>query len=491
MNVRVVLPMMAVLVIVVDCAGLLTSAAGPLPNPLIPPIGSHPRSAGNEKATGKFVPSLNVSCTRWVEDEWMLITPTQPPPPSVLSITPNQGVISAPVPVVIRGANFFKRSGVVPTATLRSDVSITITAATADTLTGTVPAGVIPGVYALTVTNPDGQSDTLSPAYTALNLPSPDTTLEASYVATFGPEASGGDGDDDYVQVIFFEVPDGTPDELYVRIFDADTGGGGLLDPIDELNGAWNTVMAYTLRGGDGAYTHPDARSSHPGAAGINSGTLVLTATIGVSLTWDQAWYPLGPFSASDGESVGSSRVFKLVVQGDSGDDGNLYNVVLSTSPSSNVVRDGSHVFAYSWTFLLTDSERPPLYPYVPLGTSVFEQYNWDMDYTGGTMTAHTPMRDVAVPDIGISGNSEVFPDDAATSSHPVEDGEDGATWTVMMAFSFPYPRNDVTFWAVGDGTDLAIFTHPRLVVPYTLYLPLVLRNCAPQHLGPDLMPME
>lgn len=379
------------------------------------------------------------------------------PPPTVLSITPNQGENSTTVQVVIRGANFFGT----PTARLGTDVPIAISAATADTLTGTVPAGIIPGVYALTVSNPDGRSGTLSPAYTVLNPPSPDTTLERGHVLTFGPSASGAHGDDDHVQVIFFEVPASCSDSLFFRIFDADTGG-----LVDERHGGWDTTIRYTLRGGSGAYTHLDARSSHPGPAGINAGTLLTQTVIGedVALVFDDRWgLAFGPYPASDGESVGSSQVFKLVVEGASGDDGNLYDVALSTSSSSNVTPAGGRVFAYSWTFPLAAdvSQRPSVYPYVLQGTVFFEQHNWDMDYSGGTMTLRTPMRNIEVPGEDISGDG-----DEAWSSYRTQAGEDRTTWTVTMEFSFPDLWNDITFWAVGDGADLAIFTRPTTAPP-------------------------
>jgi len=361
--------------------------------------------------------------------------------------------------VVIRGADFFG----LPTARLGTNWLIPVSAATTDTLTGTVPAGLIPGVYALTVWNPDMQSGTLSPAYTALNPPSPDTTLETDYVSTFGPGASGANGDDDHVQVIFFEVPASCVDDLYFRFFDADTGGA-----LDEPQGGWDTTIRYTLRG-DGAYTHPDARSSHPSSAGINSGMLLTETVIGDISAYDNSWLLVfGPYSAGDGELVGGSggsRVFKVVVAGASGDDGNLYNVVLSNDPVTNVPPTGSRVFAYSWTFPLaaTVSQRPPLYPYVPSGTTSFEQHNWDMDYAGGadTMTLHTPLRDIPVPGSGLSGDST-----AATSFHSADSNEGGATWTVTMEFSSAGLWNDLTFWAVGEGADLAIFTRPTMGSP-------------------------
>jgi hypothetical protein len=356
------------------------------------------------------------------------------------------------VPVVIQGANFFGT----PTAQLGNNVSIAITAAAADTLTGTVPAGLTPGVYGLIVTNPDSQSDTLSPAYIALNPPSPNTTLETGYLSIFGPSAPAGQGDDDHVQLIFFEIPDTYTGTLFFRIFDADTGGGGIItDTIDKPVGLYDTTTTYTLRG-DGGYT-AGARSSHPGAGGINAGTQLTQTAVGANSTYHDNWnLVFGPYQASDGQLVGSSRVFKLVVEGTSGDDDNAYNVALSANGASNIAPGGSRVFAYSWTFPLTSGTSQWLYPHVATGTSTFDQHNWDMD-NDGSITLHTPMRDGIAATVSGDGNE-------ASSSQAVQTYEDGATWTVTMGPSTSW--NDLTFWAVGDGTDLAIFTRPTTDPP-------------------------
>jgi hypothetical protein len=374
--------------------------------------------------------------------------------------------------VNILGANF-QTLPTLPGAWLASD-AIAITDGTADTLTGSVPAGLVPGVRALVVQNPDGQQNGRPPwvYYTAtlpINLNTTlDTGLDTGYLSTFGPgPGSSGAGDDDWVQVIFFEVPVSYAGPLYIRIFDADTGGN-----IDELvPPAWDTSIRYTLRGGAGAYTTSSARWAHPDPAGISSGVPLAQTEIGPGPdpAYDSNWNLVFGFQATDGELVGSSWVFKLVVEGLPNDDGNWYNVALSTVDNANTPPPDSRIFAYSWTFPLPRdvAQRPPLYPYVPAGTTTFEQHNWDLDYqtTGPAMTLYTPVQDFDVDGAYASGDSR-FPGDARSSSYPVVDGERGATWTVAMVFAFADPWNDLTFWAVGDGVDLAIFTRPTRSSP-------------------------
>lgn len=399
-------------------------------------------------------------------------TPTSVPPPTVLSIIPDRGVNAAPVPVNILGDNF----QTLPTAWLASgrlNEQIVISDGTVDTLTGTVQGGLVPGVRALTVRNPDTQQNGRPPwvYYTATNPINLNTTLdtglETGYLSTFGPgPGSTGAGDDDWVQVIFFEVPVSYAGPLYIRIFDADTGGA-IDEPVPPV--VWDGSIRYTLRGGGGAYTTPTARWAHPDSVGINSGVQLAQIEIGNDPAYDSNWDLVFGFQATDGEHMGSSWVYKLVVEGVGGDDGNWYNVALSTVDNANTPPAGSRIFAYSWTFPLPRdvAQRPLLYPYVPAGTTTFEQHNWDLDYqtTGPAMTLYTPIQDFDVDGAYASGNSR-FPGDAASSSYSVVDGERGATWTVAMVFDFADPWNDLTFWARGDGVDLAIFTLPTRLPP-------------------------
>jgi hypothetical protein len=384
-------------------------------------------------------------------------TPTTVPPPSILSITPNWGVNLAPVPVVIRGSNFYG----MPTARLGASVPIAISAATTDTLTGTVPAGITPGVYALVVQNPDGQSAILSPAYTAL---APATTLETGDVVTFGTAGtSPGNGDNDQVQVIFLTVPNTITDTLYVHIFDPDVGGGTAFD--ERQTGVWDTATTFSLYGGDDAYDTPAAQQATfaPSDPGISSGTLITSQTFAEDASLDGTWYTFATVNPNQGEAAGGRYVFKLSVIGaNSGDDGNRYNVALSTSPTGNEPPTGSRIFAYSWTFPLYASSTKRLYSYVPSGTLLFAQHNWDMDGASGTMTLLTPIRSIPVPSSDISGGGV-----GASTDYRLDANEDGATWTVTMSFTPAGPWDDLTFWAEdGAGTALAIFTQPTTASP-------------------------
>jgi hypothetical protein len=255
-------------------------------------------------------------------------------------------------------------------------------------------------------------------------------------------------------------VPPTAPDNLYIRIFDADTG-----NTWDELGRDLvfgDTFMTYSVRGGSGAYTDPDARSHQPGPVGISSGTLITQRVIGVDGLLDNQWLTF-PVTRIQGDPVGGNFVFKLVVQGTSGDDGNWYHVAISSDPANNVAVSGARVFAFSWCVVLpASSDEVTVYPYVPLGTSTVTQFNFDFDaFTGASITLTTPIRTLGVSAPGLSG-------DGTSASEPfsVFGGEPAATWNARYISSFPSPNNDFSFWIFGDAAPLALFTAPTLRAP-------------------------
>jgi hypothetical protein len=389
-------------------------------------------------------------------------TPT-PPPPEVWSITPNEAVQSndPPFPVTITGQNFRD-----PVEAWLGDRTQNISISNpvvvlSTTITGMLSPNIPADVYALTVQNNDnGQSGYRSPAFIVHPAPHPTNTFasEVAYVTTFGPGAELAEGDNDHVQIIFFEVPDTAPDNLYVRIFDADTGS-----VKDELSGPSDTVMTYTVRGGVGAYSNDDARSERPGSVGINSGQVITQQVVGEDNALDNDWLTL-PVTRTAGEPVvGGGHVFKLVVQGAAGNDGNWYQVAISSDSNNNVAVDDSRIFAYSWCLVPPDlgHDAVPLYPYVPAGTGAVTQFNFDFD-NSGSITLTTPLRNLVVSPGGISGD-----EDTASKSFPItRTGETATTWSARYLSGRGATRNEITIWFTGDGEVLPMFVSPTTDPP-------------------------
>jgi hypothetical protein len=338
------------------------------------------------------------------------------------------------------------------------NIMIDIQDVTANVINGMLSPNIPVGVYALTVQNADSQSATLSPAFVVYPGPNP----PLNFVTTFGRDAPASKGDRDHVQIIFFEVPDTAPDNLYVRIFDADTGG--MYDePDDPLVPNFDTTLTMTLRGGAGAYTNPDARAYEPGPGGIRSGVLITQRVIGIDGTLDGTWLTL-PVARGQGETVGASRVFKLVVEGGDGDDGNWYQVVLSAGAGDNVPVDGARTFAYSWCVgLANPRDDVSLYVYVPFDADSVTQFNFDFDTSpGASIDLTTPLRNLSISAAGLSGQADI-----ASESFLPFTGERAATWSAhYVTGDFPVSNNNFSLWFTSGGSPLAIFTAPTLISP-------------------------
>ena len=200
-------------------------------------------------------------------------------------------------------------------------------------------------------------------------------------LVTFGKDALTAWGDDDFCQIFFCIIPSSQTDPIYVRVYDPDTGGY-----LDEAKGEFNTIINFSIYGGNGCWSDTAAQSIHP-TGNYKSGYLLSSKSFGSDPKYDKKWYSFGPFNPSEGEYVEKlgGRVFKIIAQGISGDDGNLYKYFLSTSPVENVAVEGGNFFTYKYHFRLPDDQKRicQIYPYVDDKTISIEISNFDWDNDG------------------------------------------------------------------------------------------------------------
>src|SRR5690606_35931875 len=175
---------------------------------------------------------------------------------------------------------------------------------------------------------------------------------EVPLSVTYGPEASTAEGDPDFREVIFLSVPDSVRDELFLRVFDPDTGGD-----YDQSYGAdFTTETRFTLYGGEGAYT--DAVGATPEPEQLAAGRETAVRNVGADAAQDGRWRTLVSFSPEAGEAVGDRRVFRLQVEGTTGDDANLYEVALSLREHRNLAPAGLEIFSFAPTVRVPDEDR-------------------------------------------------------------------------------------------------------------------------------------
>ena len=141
------------------------------------------------------------------------------------------------------------------------------------------------------------------------------------YLVTFGANSDRSWGDDDFCQILFFKVPPSHTDPVYIRVFDPDTGG-----EIDEMKGNFNTTIQFSIYGSQGAWSNEDAKKTQP-VGNYKSGNMLASRKFENNGRFDNEWYTFGPFIQQEGEFVEEldGYIFKVIVQGVSGDDGNLY----------------------------------------------------------------------------------------------------------------------------------------------------------------------
>lgn len=209
----------------------------------------------------------------------------------------------------------------------------------------------------------------------------PSNNENIPYLVTFGSDSRTSWGDDDFCQTFFFIVPPDHTDPIYLRVFDPDISGN-----LDEAKGVFDTEVNFSIYGGMQAWSHPDAQGEGPKGK-YRSGMLLASKTFKSDEKYNLRYYSFGPFNPSEGEYVEKfdGRVFKIIAEGVSGDDGNLYRYFLSTDPHKNIPVEGANLFTYKYTFRLHNdqSQVSQLYPFVDEKTTSIEISNFDWDEDG------------------------------------------------------------------------------------------------------------
>ena len=246
-------------------------------------------------------------------------------------------------------------------------------------------------------------------------VPGPDENIP--FLVTFGKDAQTSWGDPNFYQIFFFLIPREYTQRFYIRVFDPDCGG-----EHDELNGnEWNTRTMFSVYGGVGAdpEKHEEARGIEPGL-NYKTGNQLASRVFGVDPRYDNNYYPFGPFTATEGElnERWNSYVFKVICEGISGSDGNLYRYFLSRDANSNVPIEGANAFTYTYTFRMWNDFKSVshIYPFVDSGVVSIRQSNFDWDDDGKIVVASRYKQGV---EVRVSGDDEWI-----TSTIPIEPAE-------------------------------------------------------------------
>jgi hypothetical protein len=220
----------------------------------------------------------------------------------------------------------------------------------------------------------------LCPGLSGQPVPGKDENIP--FLCTFGKQGETSWGDDDFYSVWFFAIPRDFTQQFYIRIFDPDTGGEN-----DEIQGEFNTRCMFSVYGGKGV--DPDRNEESKGLENTKNykgGNLLASRVFGGEPRYDNKYFSFGPFNPSAGDFNSKwGYIFKIVCEGVSGDDGNLYRYFLSRDPENNIPIEGANAFTYEYTFRMWNDFKSVahIYPYVDTGVIYIKLRNFDWDNDG------------------------------------------------------------------------------------------------------------
>ena len=292
----------------------------------------------------------------------------------------------------------------------------------------------------------------------AYSQPVPNVEENIPYLMTFGNRAETSWGDDDFSQAFFFLIPEEYDQPFFIRVFDPDTGG-----EVDELAGEWDTRSVYEVFGGENVWTEVDARETSP-TGNYKSGTMLATRAFTQNPRYDNGWYTFGPFNPAQGEYVEmyKGHIFKIISEGVSGDDGNMYRYYLSTNADENRPIEGANAFAYEYSFRMHNDyeEVAHIYPYVEEGTISVRISNFDWDFDGNILVISVARQG---RDVRTSGEDNWTEDELR-----VQDEEIGTSYDFRFVKANPLIKNNNVVVNVRNqrGETMPFYTIPIGGVP-------------------------
>jgi PKD repeat protein len=185
----------------------------------------------------------------------------------------------------------------------------------------------------------------------------------AKYFYVFGPDGDPKLGAENPQRTIYIAVPEGESDDLYIAIYDPDTGGFRDLRP--DPSGDWDTICEYAVYGADDK--------------------LLASEKFGESELYDRNYYVFGPYSKEQGTKQGDFYIFKLTVAALEGKDANLFRV--------KIYPYRAEAYSYDITIRLREQRGTKMYfyPQVPEGVQYITVENYDMDPDGGSGELYDP----------------------------------------------------------------------------------------------------
>ncbi len=244
--------------------------------------------------------------------------------------------------------------------------------------------------------------------------PVPGKDENIPFLVTFGKNGKTSWGDINFYEIFFISILKDYTQPFYIRVFDPDCGG-----EYDEIQGVFDSKFLFSVYGGKGV--DPDKNEDSKGLEkGVNykTGNLLASRVFGSEAKYDNKYYTFGPFNPAEGDynERWKSYIFKIICEGVSGDDGNLYRYFISRDQNNNLAIEGANAFTYEYTFRMWNDFKSVahIYPYVDTGVVFIKQSNFDWDNDGEILVVSRYKQGIEVPisneDNWVSSNIPIEP---------------------------------------------------------------------------------
>lgn len=157
----------------------------------------------------------------------------------------------------------------------------------------------------------------------------------------YGPKASPDEGDDNYVQVINIKLPVDYSGNAYLRLYDMSCGSS-----IDIPLGNWDSRFRFSIYKNE--FTEDNIRKE-PGYKANNYSNIISHFETSYDSRYFNKWYTF----ANLAKHQSGNSVYSLLVEGTEGNDGNAFEIFVSSDSLSNVPVEGVEIYSYEPTISL------------------------------------------------------------------------------------------------------------------------------------------
>jgi hypothetical protein len=190
---------------------------------------------------------------------------------------------------------------------------------------------------------------------------------------------------------------------------------------------------------------------------------MLASKTFGGEADYDDKWYTFGPFNPAEGELQPEygGYIFKMIIEGQEGDDGNLYKLFLSSKTDQNVNVEGGNGFTYEYCF--RTNEKPGmvshLYPFIGKNVISIKINTFDYDKEGVIRMISV----VKKGDIAETSNNG----DWSVSTHKIVQQEINTSVDVQIIKKIAGKNNNVVIFITNQyGEAMPFYTIPIGGVP-------------------------